>query len=277
MDEIVELLKDKGQVVFYGPPGTGKTFFALRLAKALVADDQERIARVQFHPATSYEDFFEGLRPRVTAAGQVTYERTAGPLADTAARAEADPDRRYVLVIDEINRANLPKVLGELLFLLEYREEQVQTLYRPREAFRLPRNLWFIGTMNTADRSIALIDAAMRRRFHFVPFFPHTGPMKDLLRRWLRANGGRIGVAAFLDAVNAELLGDVGEHLLIGPSHFMRRDLRDHVLERIWTYNVFPLIEEQFWGDVQKVGKWRWEPVRQRFATALASTGDDEG
>lgn len=82
--------------------------------------------------------------------------------------------------------------------------------------------------------------------------------MKDLLRRWLRANGGRIGVAAFLDAVNAELLGDVGEHLLIGPSHFMRRDLRDHVLERIWTYNVFPLLEEQFWGDVQKVDKWRW-------------------
>ncbi len=277
IDEIVELLKDKGQVVLYGPPGTGKTFFALRLAKALLKGDQQRSARVQFHPATSYEDFFEGLRPRVTATGQVTYERTAGPLAAIAARAEADPDRRYVLVIDEINRANLPKVFGELLFLLEYRHEPVQTLYRPGEPFLLPRNLWFIGTMNTADRSVALIDAAMRRRFHFVPFFPHAGPMKDLLHSWLKTSGGRIGVAAFLDAVNAELLDLVGEHLLIGPSHFMRADLSDRALERVWTYNVFPLIEEQLWGNVQEIDRWRWEAVRERFAAELASTGDNAG
>ena len=263
--------------MLYGPPGTGKTFFALRLAKALLKGDQQRSARVQFHPATSYEDFFEGLRPRVTATGQVTYERTAGPLAAIAARAEADPDRRYVLVIDEINRANLPKVFGELLFLLEYRHEPVQTLYRPGEPFLLPRNLWFIGTMNTADRSVALIDAAMRRRFHFVPFFPHAGPMKDLLHSWLKTSGGRIGVAAFLDAVNAELLDLVGEHLLIGPSHFMRADLSDRALERVWTYNVFPLIEEQLWGNVQEIDRWRWEAVRERFAAELASTGDNAG
>jgi hypothetical protein len=121
LDEIVELLDDKRQVVLYGPPGTGKTFVALRLARAITENDSARVAVVQFHPATSYEDFFEGLRPQVTSAGQVTYERTDGPLAAIADAASADPDRRYVLVIDEINRANLPKVLGELLFLLEYR------------------------------------------------------------------------------------------------------------------------------------------------------------
>ena len=277
VDDVVELLEDKRQVVLYGPPGTGKTFFALRLARALVEGDKKRIARVQFHPATSYEDFFEGLRPRVTGAGQVTYQRTEGPLADIAGKAASDPDRRYVLVIDEINRANLPKVFGELLFLLEYRNEPVQTLYRPTEPFQLSENLLLIGTMNTADRSVALIDAAMRRRFHFVPFFPHSGAMKDLLRRWLRSGGGRLEVADFLEAVNAELVGLVGEHLLIGPSHFMRTDLSDRALERIWTYNVFPLIEEQMWGNVEEIDRWRWESVRRRFAVMLGDTVGTEG
>ena len=206
LDEIVELLEDKGQVVLYGPPGTGKTYLAVRLAKAIAEGDTSRVSLVQFHPATSYEDFFEGLRPRVTSAGQVTYERTSGPLVAIAEKAAADPSRRYVMVIDEINRANLPKVFGELLFLMEDRTEPAHTLYRPKKPFRLPDNLWFIGTMNTADRSVALIDAAMRRRFHFVPFFPHDGPMKGLLRRWLGDGGSRLGVADLLDAVNQELL-----------------------------------------------------------------------
>jgi hypothetical protein len=269
LDEIVELLEDKRQVVLYGPPGTGKTFVAIRVAKAIVEGDPARRAIVQFHPATSYEDFFEGLRPRITDTGQVTYERTDGPLVAIANAAAKDPDRRYVLVIDEINRANLPKVFGELLFLLEYRTEAARTLYRPTEPFRLPGNLWFIGTMNTADRSVALIDAAMRRRFHFVPFFPHDGPMQGLLGRWLEDGGGRVGVASLLDAVNEELLGLVGEHLLIGPSHFMKTDLSDRALERIWTYNVFPLIEEQLWGNRDEIDRWRWTAVRQRFNQPL--------
>lgn len=271
LDEIVELLEDKRQVVLYGPPGTGKTYLGLRLAKAIAQDDPARISLVQFHPATSYEDFFEGLRPKVTEAGQVTYERTDGPLVAIADAAAADPTHTYVLLIDEINRANLPKVFGELLFLLEYRSESARTLYRPEKPFSLPNNLWLIGTMNTADRSVALIDAAMRRRFHFVPFFPHHGPMKGLLRRWLEDGGGRLGVADLLDAVNAELLGLVGEHLLIGPSHFMKTDLSDRALERIWTYNVFPLIEEQFWGNEQEIARWRWDVVRRRFEPALTN------
>lgn len=269
LDEIIELLEDKRQVVLYGPPGTGKTYLGLRLAKAIVTGNDARVALVQFHPATTYEDFFEGLRPRVTDAGHVTYALTPGPLMAIASAAAADPDNRYVMVIDEINRANLPKVFGELLFLLEYRTESVRTLYRPDQPYRLPENLWFIATMNTADRSVALIDAAMRRRFHFVPFFPHDGALKGLLRRWIGDRNGRAGVADFLDAVNVELLDLVGEHLLIGPSHFMRTDLSDRALERIWTYNVFPLIEEQVWGDRHNIERWRWAAVRARFAEAL--------
>ena len=273
LDEIKELLDDKGQVVLYGPPGTGKTYLAVELAMALAEGDEDRMAIVQFHPATTYEDFFEGLRPHLTDAGQVTYRRTSGPLmviAEQAAAHEAE-DLTYMLVIDEINRANLPKVFGELLFLMEDRKKSARTLYRPKEPFRLPANLKIIGTMNTADRSIALIDAAMRRRFHFVPFFPHDGMMKSLLRRWLQDGNGRTAIADFLDAVNRELLPLLGEHLLIGPSHFMTSDLTEKSLERIWTYNIFPLIEEQLWGDREQINQWRWEQVKTRFAAELAS------
>lgn len=225
---------------------------------------------VQFHPATTYEDFIEGLRPRLTDAGQVTYERTAGPLVELAEAAANDPHRDYVLVIDEINRANLPKVLGEMLFLLEYRNEPVRPLYRgPGETFTLPENLFFIGTMNTADRSVALIDAAMRRRFHFVPFFPHLAPTSKLLRRWLIEHKRPVHVAEFVEKVNEELRPTLGDHLLLGPSFFMQADLSDSGLERIWDHNVFPFLEEQLWGDDVAVDGWRWPAVRARFAPYL--------
>jgi len=272
LDKIVDLLDDKGQVIFYGPPGTGKTYLALRLAEAIAKGDRSCVSIVQVHPATSYEDFIEGLRPALTDAGQVTYVRQAGPLMLIAEEAAKHPERTYVLIVDEINRANLPKVFGELLLLLEYRDIPVRTLYRPSEPFTLPANLRIIGTMNTADRSVALIDAAMRRRFHFIPFFPHEGEMKDLLRKWLGAGEsgkGRTGVADFLDAVNRELMKLVGEHLLIGPSHFMKADLSEQALERIWTYNVFPLIEEQLWGNHQETSRWRWPVVVERFGKYL--------
>lgn len=275
LDEMELLLEDKKQIVLYGPPGTGKTYLARRFARALAADAEHRVRLVQFHPAMSYEDFIEGLRPRVLPNGQVTYEVTPGPLMLAAEAARAEPDARHVLVVDEINRANLAKVLGELLFLLEYRDEAAQLMYRPKEAFTLPDNLLIIATMNTADRSVALVDAAMRRRFHFVPFFPHDGAMRGLLGRWLRAKGGRISIARFLDAVNVELRAHLGEHLLIGPSHFMKTDLSDPALRRIWTYNVFPLIEEQLWGQQGEVERWRWDAVCERFAAELATVAPE--
>lgn len=277
LDDIVDLLQEKGQVVLYGPPGTGKTFLAKRLARALAADRPERFAIVQFHPATTYEDFIEGLRPSVTE-GQVTYELTPGPLVRMARSAAEDPSGTYVIVIDEINRANLPKVLGELLFLLEYRDEPVRLLYRPGEQFTLPRNLYFIGTMNTADRSIALVDAAMRRRFHFIGFFPHQGVMEGLLRRWLSAHRRPVAVADFVDAVNAELRTHLGDHLLLGPSFFMQEDLSAAALARIWEHNVFPFLEEQFWGRPE-LDDWRWSAVLARHGRALgaAPSGVDGG
>ena len=265
LDEVKALLEDKGQVIFYGPPGTGKTYLARKLAETLASDPIRR-ALVQFHPSSSYEDFFEGYRPEAEHGGEMTYRLTPGPLALMAARAADAPGRRHVMIIDEINRANLPKVLGELLFLLEYRGESVRTLYRPEDAFELPQNLWFIGTMNTADRSIALIDAALRRRFHFVPFFPNHGPMKGLLDRWLEKNGEPAWVGELVAQVNDELEKELGgPHLQLGPSHFMKRDLDVAAVRRIWKYNIEPFIEDQFFGDPRQIDYFRFDSVYQRY------------
>ncbi len=271
LEDIVELLEDKGQVILYGPPGTGKTYLAQELAKVLAPDESCRTL-VQFHPSTSYEDFFEGYRPAGTGDGGIRYELTPGPLARMAKRAsEAPEEQRYVMVIDEINRGNLPRVLGELLFLLEYRDQSVQTLNRPDTPFSLPKNLWFIGTMNTADRSIALVDAALRRRFHFVPFFPDRPPMEGLLGRWLDREGQPVWVGRLVDAVNSELRDVLeGSHLLLGPSHFMKGygsapDEQRERLRRIWEYNIEPFIEDQFFGDPDRIQEFRFDAVMDRY------------
>ena len=280
LEDIVEMLRDKGQVILYGPPGTGKTYLARELAAALVPDESCR-ALVQFHPSTSYEDFFEGYRPAGTGdGGSISFKLTQGPLARMAKRASEAPEQGHVMIIDEINRGNLPRVLGELLFLLEYRDESVNTLYRPDEPFSLPENLWFIGTMNTADRSIALVDAALRRRFHFVPFFPDSGPMAGLLGRWLARQGEPVWVGELVDAVNDELKAELeGSHLLLGPSHFMKEygseaDEQHQRLRRIWEYNIEPFIEDQFFGDPVQIERFRFKAVMDRLGPPSWRPGD---
>lgn len=266
LDDVVALLEDKKQVVFYGPPGTGKTYFARKLAQALVPD-AERRPTVQFHPSTSYEDFFEGYRPETDADGVMTYRLQKGPLAELAARAAEAPGRRHVMIIDEINRANLPKVLGELLFLFEYRDTPVRTLYRPDDPFELSQDIWFIGTMNTADRSIALVDAALRRRFHFIPFFPNHGPMAGLLDRWLEREHEPAWVGELVAQVNDELERDLGgPHLQLGASHFMKHGLNQDALRRIWQYDIEPFIEDQFFGDAASIDRYRFDQVWSRFS-----------
>ena len=204
------------------------------------------------------------------------YRLQKGPLAELAARSNEAPGRRHLMIIDEINRANLPKVLGELLFLLEYRDTPVRTLYRPDDPFELSKDIWFIGTMNTADRSVALIDAALRRRFHFVPFFPNQGPMRDLLDRWLRREGEPAWVGELVAQVNDELeraLG--GPHLQLGPSHFMKHALDQEAVRRIWQYDIEPFIEDQFFGDATQIEYFRFPKVWNRFKY-LAEESIDE-
>jgi 5-methylcytosine-specific restriction enzyme B len=193
----------------------------------------------------------------------VSFELTPGPLSRLVSAAREDRSRPYFLLIDEINRANLAKVFGELYYLLEYRDSGIQLLYRPGKPFTLPPNVFLIGTMNTADRSIALVDAAMRRRFAFVELHPDDEPVKGLLRRWL---GKRDATRAdLLDALNAR----IEDHdFKIGPSYLMKADAeREGGLARVWRYSILPLLVEHHYGRLSPT------QVEQKYGLA-ALQGD---
>ena len=178
-----------------------------------------------------------------------------------------------MLVIDELNRANLAKVFGELYFLLEYRNESIQLQYQPTEAFRLPRNLFLIGTMNTADRSIALLDSAMRRRFSFIELHPDVPPVRDVLAKWLTANHQSSERAELLTALNAAI-EDQDRDLRIGPSYLMRPEAStEEGLARVWRHDIMPLLEEHYYGRLtrdQLQGRFGLRSLRAGLAGADA-------
>ena len=260
LQKIIDGLKDKRQVILQGPPGTGKTYVAKRIAEWCKEHGGDyRI--VQFHPSYAYEDFIEGFRPRLTEGGQAGFTLTEGPLRRIAEQARAKPDATFILVIDEINRGNLSKVLGELYFLLEYRDEEVALQYS-NEPFSLPKNLWFIGTMNTTDRSIALVDAALRRRFYFFNFFPDQPPVEGLLSRWIAENDPEAEwVAKLVDKANEKL---EDRHLGIGPSHFMKKGtpLDEGRVRFIWEQAIITHIEEQYFGDEKRLKDFAFDRLK---------------
>ena len=263
LQETQTLLDDKKQVIFQGPPGTGKTYVARELA-AFLAGSKERVTLVQFHPTYSYEDFVRGYRPTLVNR-QAGFTLRDGPLVRAANAANRDKDNKHFLIIDEINRGNLAGVFGELYFLLEYRDEGISLQYSEEdEKFSLPDNLYIIGTMNTADRSIALVDLALRRRFYFVEFHPDDEPIDGLLRRWLIKNGlgGMEWVADVVDHANKLLRDD--RHAAIGPSYFMKDDLHEAAVERIWKHSVLPYIEERLFGQDGRLGEFQLDMLRGR-------------
>ncbi|MFF5488123.1 DUF4357 domain-containing protein [Streptomyces virginiae] len=266
--EVKDLLWDERQLVLYGPPGTGKTHLALKLAEFL-GGGPERVKLVQFHPSYAYEDFFEGFRPKEDPdTREVAFRLTAGPLRELADLASREGNRHipHFLIIDEINRANLAKVFGELYFLLEYRNKSVRLTYSGDD-FALPSNLFVIGTMNTADRSIALVDAAMRRRFAFVELSPRTEPTQGLLRRWLAAQDRGPEPADLLDALNSRI--DEPD-FRIGPSYLMKKAVyREGGLDRTWRTKILPLLEEHHYGEGIDIAKtYGLEALRANIAPA---------
>lgn len=271
LQECIDLLRDRPQLIFYGPPGTGKTYIAKHLAAHLAGDN---VRLVQFHPAYSYEDFFEGYRPLEEGG----FKLKPGPLRKVVDAARDNPSTPYFLIIDEINRGNLAKIFGELYFLLEYRSQNVDLLYATDDdiGFTLPENVFIIGTMNTADRSIALVDAAMRRRFAFVPLHPSELPARDVLRRWLSATGHEAGVADLLEELNRRIEDD---EFKIGPSYFMRDAVHSNGgLERAWRTAILPLLEEHHYGDgVDVRQRYGLEAIRSRVAKQIDDVVTSDG
>jgi 5-methylcytosine-specific restriction protein B len=260
LDGVRDMLAERKQLIFYGPPGTGKTYLARKIAADLVGPEQVRL--VQFHPAYTYEDFFEGYRPRAGSGGTIAFDLVPGPLRRLVNWAVEHRDQAFVLIVDEINRANLAKVFGELYFLLEYRDQAVDLMYSAGdEPFTLPPNIYMIGTMNTADRSIALVDSAMRRRFAFVGLDPRREPTRSLLRRWSARHGLPAVAADLLDELNGRI---DDRDFRVGPAYFMKSTAADAFsherMARIWESDIEPLLEEHFYGQ--------WDAAAGRFALA---------
>ncbi len=260
IERLLSQLKRKKNLVLQGPPGTGKTFIAQRLAWVLAAErSMERIEAVQFHQSYGYEDFVRGYRP-TEEGGFVLRD---GPFLDFCERAREDGDRPHVLLIDEINRGNLSRIFGELLMLIEAdkrSEEWAVRLAYPRdgaERFHVPENLHLIGTMNTADRSLALVDYALRRRFAFFTVEPAF--RQPQFQRHLEGQGvpapvrGRIRER--LSALNEAIAGDsdLGAGFRIGHSYFCDPPSGgspdyDEWFQEIVSFDIAPLLDE-YWFD----------------------------
>jgi hypothetical protein len=233
-------LARKKQLVFQGPPGCGKSYIAKRIARLVVSGTGGEIDVVQFHPAMSYEDFVQGLRPSIED-DQLHYSLEPGRFMKFCERAREMPESPFVLIIDELNRANLARVFGELLYLLEYRNEAIN-LAQGDEAFSVPSNVHIVATMNTADRSIALVDHALRRRFSFV----FLGPDYDRLSAWLRTHsiddGGQL--VRVLQAINQRI---EDRHYHVGTSYFLAPGPSlPECIQDIWEGEIEPHLDEYF-------------------------------
>jgi len=249
----------KKQVIMYGPPGTGKTYCAKHLARHLVAASDGEREIVQFHPSYGYEDFIQGIRPQSDGTGRLSYPTVPGRFLDFA-RCAAERKGNCVLIIDEINRANLSRVFGELMYLLEYRNEEVPLA--AGEVLRIPPNVFIIGTMNTADRSIALIDHALRRRFAFLAVPPRYETLREYHERH-DTGFEPDGLIRVLQRLNTEI-GDV--NYAVGVSFFMRPDLED--IGDIWQMEIEPYLEEYFFDQPAKLAGFRWAAVSDELRTA---------
>ena len=253
---LTELLEAKYNVILQGAPGVGKTFAAKRLAYSIMGQkDTSRVAMVQFHQSYSYEDFIQGYRPSKDG-----FELENGTFYKFCKEAEEDNERPYFFIIDEINRGNLSKILGELMMLIEKdkRGEKIKLLYS-NEWFTVPQNVRIIGMMNTADRSLALMDYALRRRFAFFDFAPafSSEGFKNYLAE---KNSQKLeSLITAVESLNNTISSDesLGDGFRIGHSYFCTDgEITDEWLKSVVEYEVIPLIKEYWFDEPTKVRDW---------------------
>jgi len=257
-DAIVGLLKTKKNIIMQGAPGVGKTYAAKRLAYSMMGvKDVSRVKLIQFHQSYSYEDFIEGYRP--SGAG---FELVKGAFYSFCKKAADDEENAYFFIIDEINRGNLSKIFGELFMLIESdkRGNELQLLYS-RELFSVPTNVHIIGMMNTADRSLAMLDYALRRRFAFVELRPAFG--SDGFREYCSGLGNPTFEALVreVESLNRAIVEDesLGEGFCIGHSYFCNMDAdscTDAALASIVDYELIPMLKEYWFDEPAKVREW---------------------
>ena len=250
-DKLRALLQNKKNIILQGAPGVGKTFSAKRLAYSMMGvKDDSRVEFVQFHQNYSYEDFMMGYRPNEEGG----FELKRGVFYNFCKRAQSDPDEDYFFIIDEINRGNLSKIFGELLMLIEkdYRDTEIRLAYS-EEPFSVPSNLYIIGMMNTADRSLAMIDYALRRRFSFFEMAPGFETEGFKKRQEAMANEKFDKVIEAIIALNKVIIQDdsLGRGFCIGHSYFCTSEpttVNDLWLENIIEYDIKPMLHE-YWFD----------------------------
>ena len=255
-DTLVDLLDMKYNIILQGAPGVGKTFIAKRLAYSIMGEkDTSRVSMVQFHQNYSYEDFIQGYRPVENG-----FKLESGSFYKFCKAAEIDDERPYFFIIDEINRGNLSKIFGELMMLIECdkRGDKLKLLYKD-EWFTVPKNIRIIGMMNTADRSLAMIDYALRRRFAFfdvAPAFDSDGFKQYLTEK----NNNKLDkLILVIKTLNDTISSDesLGDGFRIGHSYFCtNKEISDRLLQSIVEYEIIPLIKEYWFDEPTKVRDW---------------------
>ncbi len=257
-DTLRELLLNKMNIILQGAPGVGKTFTAKRLAYSIMGEkDDSRIELIQFHQNYSYEDFIMGYRP-----DGADFKLMEGVFYLFCQKARKDPERKYFFIIDEINRGNLSKIFGELLMLIEkdYRETSVTLAYNG-QPFSVPKNLYIIGMMNTADRSLAMIDYALRRRFSFFDIEP--GFDSDGFKKYQASLANKTFDALIkqMKALNEDIKNDqsLGKGFMIGHSYFCGRKPEECTTEwmkSVVEFDILPMLSEYWFDDPEKYKRW---------------------
>ncbi len=260
LGNIKRALEHKKNIILQGPPGTGKTFLARRLAYAMMGKkDHARLDMIQFHQSYAYEDFIQGYRPNEDGK----FELANGIFYRFCRKAQSDPERKYFFIIDEINRGNLSKIFGELMMLIEHdkRGEEFAiplTYSKDGNQFFIPENLYLIGTMNTADRSLAMVDYALRRRFAFIDLLPNFNDKFQAYLQEKKVDSDLIAkIIVKMKSLNEsiEKASDLGKGFMVGHSYFCNipDEVDEDWYEHIIHTEIAPLLAEYWFDKPEKV------------------------